>query len=169
MNMQKKNDNLIFPFFLVSYFLIFSCMYIFLNDGSILENFIDFLTVFIYMAGGYAGCFSIVFLFFKFQLKCWKIMLSSVVSQLTSATLFTFFISLNQHTAWEHASFIGWFFLILHLLILGIYCIFSIIAWRDTKSCIPALLIGIIGGGGVIWQMIGSQVLLIFGGMGILS
>ncbi len=167
--MSSKNYNLIFLFFLVCYFLIFSCMYIFFNDGSIIENFIDFLTVFIFLAGGYAGCFSIVFLFFQFQLKCWKIMLSSVVPQLTLATLFTFFISHNSHTAWENASFIGLFFLIFHLLILGIYCIFSIITWRDTKNWIPTLLIGIIGGSGVIWQMVGSQVLLSFGGMGILS
>ena len=117
--MSSKNYNLIFLFFLVCYFLIFSCMYIFFNDGSIIENFIDFLTVFIFLAGGYAGCFSIVFLFFQFQLKCWKIMLSSVVPQLTLATLFTFFISHNSHTAWENASFIGLFFLIFHLLILA--------------------------------------------------
>ena len=46
-------------------------------------------------------------------------MLSSVVPQLTLATLFTFFISHNSHTAWENASFIGLFFLIFHLLILA--------------------------------------------------
>ena len=167
--MQEKNYNLIFPFSLVCYFLVFICVYNFLNDESIIESFVDFLTVFIYLVGGYIGCFSIVFLFFKFQLKCWKIMLSSVVPQLALATLFTFFISLNSHTTWKNTYAIGWFFLIFHLLILGIYCIFSIITWRNTKSWIPALLIGIIGVGGVIWQMIGSQVFLILGGMGILS
>ena len=169
MNMQKKNYNLIFSFFLVCYLVIFICIYIFFNDESIIESFVNFLTVFIYLSGGYVGCFSIVFLFSKFQLKCWKIMLSSVVPQLALATLFTFFISLNSHNAWKDSYIIGWLFLIIHLLILGIYCIFSVIIWRNTKNWIPTLLIGIIGGGGVIWQMIGSQVLLIFGGMGILS
>ena len=167
---MKKNYNLIFSSFSICYFLIFIFIYILLNEDPILESLVSFLTVFIYLVGGYVGSFSMFFLFFKFQLKCWKILLSSVVPQLTLATLFTFFIFFNSSSlnAWKDTYFIGWFFLIIHLLILGIYCIFLITTWRYTKNWIPTFLIGIIGGGGVIWQMIGSQILLALGGMGII-